>query len=69
MSEESSDSEVEEWEFGNGEEDEDDSAEMSVALPTSDDPLNLFALPDSSPMFVRNKKPRPRQHSGLALSP
>ena len=68
-SEESSDSEVEEWEFGNGEEDEDDSAEMSVALPTSDDPLNLFALPDSSPMFVRNKKPRTRQRSGLALSP
>ena len=40
------------------EEDEDNSA----ILPTSDDPLNLFALPDSSPrvVLVQNKKPRLR---------
>jgi len=31
------------------EEDADDSAEISMVLPTSDDPLNLFALPSSSP--------------------
>jgi hypothetical protein len=70
-SEESGDSEAEECEFDHGEEDEDDSAEMSMVLPTSDDPLNLFALPDSSPRIrlVYNKKPRPLSHSRLALSP
>lgn len=75
ISEESGDSEAEaeEREFDHDEEDEDDSAEMSVVLPTSDDPLNLFALPDSSPKvrIVYNKKPRsrPLSHSGLAFSP
>ena len=72
-SEESGDSEAEaeEHEFDHDEEDEDDSAEMSMALPTSDDPLNLFALPDSSPKvrLVYNKKSRPPlPHSRLALS-
>ena len=44
------------------EEDADDSAEMSMVLPTSDDPLNLFAIPGSSPRIrlVYNKKLRPR---------
>lgn len=61
-SEESSGSEVEaeEYEFDQGGEDEDDSAETSIVLPTSDDPLNLFALPDSSPKIrpVYNRKSR-----------
>ncbi|KAF9649435.1 hypothetical protein BDM02DRAFT_3268758 [Thelephora ganbajun] len=67
-SEESSGSEAE-GEFDHDEEDEDESAEMSVVLPTSDDPLNLFALPDSSPRVrvVYNKKPR--LCSRLRLSP
>jgi hypothetical protein len=72
-SEESSDSEAEEGEIHYSEEGEDDLAEMSMVLPTSDDPLNLLALPDCSPR-VRlgyNKKPRLRlrPHSRLALSP
>ena len=67
--EESCDSEVEGYEFDDDGEDEEESAEMSVVLPTSDDPLNLFTLPDSSPRvrLVYNKKPRLR--SSLALSP
>ena len=70
-SEESGDSEAEaeELEFDH---DEEHSAEMSVVLPTSDDPLNLFALPDSSPKvrLVYNKKPRPvfLPRSRMALS-
>jgi len=73
-SEESSDSEAEaeEREFDHGEEDEDDSVEMSMVLPTSDDPLNLFALPDSSPKVrpVYNRKLRTSSltRSRLALS-
>lgn len=72
-SEESGDSEAEEGELDYDEEGEDDSAEMSMILPTSDDPLNLLALPDCSPR-VRlgyNKKPRLRlrPRSKLALSP
>jgi len=72
-SEESGDSEVGEYEFDNDEEDADGSAEMSMVLPTSDDPLNLFALPGSSPgiRLVYNKKPRlrPLLRSRDALSP
>ena len=53
------------------EEDEDGSAEMSVILPSSDNPLNSFALLNSSPGIMRNKKsgqgPLPR--SRLALLP
>jgi len=65
-------SETEEREFDD-EEDEGDSAEMLMPPPTSDDPLNLFALPDSSPRvrLVYNKKPRPRPlpRSTLTHSP
>ena len=69
-SEESGDSEAEELKSDHDGED-DDLAEMSVILPTSDDPLNLFALPDSSPRLVRSKKsgPGPLLRSRLALSP
>ena len=69
--EEPCDSEVEGREFDDEEEDEDGSAEMSMVLPTSDDPLNLFAVPDSSPRvrLVYNKKSRARPRSTLALSP
>ena len=58
MSEDSGNSEAE----GHDDKDVDDSAEMSMTLPTSDDPLDLFALPGSSPMIrlVYNKKPRLR---------
>ena len=57
-SDDSGSSEVEDHD----EEDADDSAEISMVLPTSDDPLNLFALPSSSPRIrlVYNKKLRPR---------
>ena len=56
-SEEYGDSEEE----GNGS-DSDEGDEDDRVLPTSDDPLNLFALSDSSPRIrlVRNKKPLPR---------
>ena len=68
-SEESGDSE-EEPGSDHDEEGEDDSAEMSIVLPTSDDPLNLFALPDSSPRLARNKpRLRPLRRSRPALSP
>jgi len=62
---------VEESEFDRDEEGEDDSAEVSVGLPASDDPLNLLALLGSSPRvrLVYDKKPRQRPHSALALSP
>jgi hypothetical protein len=67
-----SDAEAEERESDHDEEDEDDSAEMSMVLPTSDDPLNLFALPDSSPKvrLVYNKKSIPGllPRSRVALS-
>ena len=70
-SEESSDSEAEE--HRSEEEDEGDAVEMSMVLPTSDDPLNLFALPDSSPRvrLVYNKRQSPRllSRSRLMLSP
>jgi len=58
MSEDSGSSEAE----GHDEEDADDPAEMSILLPTSDDPLNLFALPSSSPRIrlIYNKKLRLR---------
>ena len=63
-SEESEHSEGEGDGFDSDQEDE----EASI-LPTSEDPLNLFALSDSSPRvrFVRNKKPLPR--TALSLSP
>lgn len=71
MSGESDDSQAEECQFDHDEEDEDASAEMPIVLPTSDDPLNLFALPDSSPRvrLVYNGKPRPRLRSSLVFSP
>ena len=71
VEEESCDSEVEGCGFDNDGEDEGGSEEMSMVLPTSDDPLNLFALPDSSPRvrLVYNKKLRPRPRLALALSP
>lgn len=72
-SEESGDSEAEECESDYDEEDGEDLVEMSLALPTSDDPLNLLALPDSSPRirFGYNKKSRlrPPPRSRHANSP
>ena len=71
-SEESGDSAGERG-FDYDEEDGEELAEMSMVLPTSDDPLNLFALPDSSPRvrLVYNKRlrPRPLPLSKLGLSP
>lgn len=71
-SEESGDSGAEAEELGFNCEEEDDSVEMPTVLPTSDDPLNLFALPDSSPRvrLVYNRKPGPRplRYSRLGFS-
>ena len=72
-SEESSGSEAEEREFDHDEEDADYSASVPIVLPASDDPLDLFALPGSSPRIrlVYNKKlrPRPPPRSRGVLSP
>ena len=51
-----------------------DLAGVSVVLPTSDDPLIIYAVPDSSPRVrhVRDGEPRPKPklpHSRLAVSP
>jgi hypothetical protein len=65
--ESTSDSDTGSGESDPSEEDEDE----PVVLPTSDDPLNLFALPDSSPRvrLVRNKRLRPLSRLRLAFSP
>ena len=59
-------------ETGSGESDpSEEEGDGPVVLPTSDDPLNLFALPDSSPRvrLVRSKRLRPLSRLRLAISP
>ena len=60
-------------EGGGDEFDSDEEVEDELVPSTSDDPLDLLAIPDSSPRvrLVRNKKPRPRllPRSTLLFSP